>query len=144
MARPPHPSPTRRRVSDLEPPPSQAVAVHRAQRGDGRGSPHGAAAARAAPGGLSRGAPAPLRPSPSHASSRAPRPADPGRDEMGTAGPGPAAFPATPRPLRPGFPAPPGHAAPRAGAGSSPAWPPARPTPVRHSAHWSGLRATSP
>lgn len=121
VARPPNPSPTRQRVSDLEPPPSQAAAVPRGRRGEGPGSPNGAAAAGAAPGGLSRGAPAPPRLSGSHASSSAPCSAEPGRAAMRTAGHrdhSPAAFAAAPRPLRPGFPAAPGHAAPRAGAGS--------------------------
>ena len=100
------------------------------RRGEGRGSPHRAAAAGAAAGGPSGGAPAPLHGPPGPTRHPRPRAAEPGRAAGVTAGPrgaGPAAFPAAPRPLRPFFPAAPGHAAPRAGAGFSPARPPARP-----------------
>lgn len=147
VARPPNPSRTRRRSRTLNRLPARLRPCARAAGARAGAVPTEGGRRGCCGRAEQRGSRASARPSRSHASSPAPRAAEPGRAEMVTAGPrgaGPAAFPAAPRPSRPVFPAAPGHAAPRAGAGFSPAWPPARPTPVRHAAHWSGLRAASP
>lgn len=99
-ARPRNPSRHDRRVSDLNSPPSEGTAAPRGRRDVVPGRPKGAASA----GSRAQ------RPSPS---TRHPPPPAAGPRHADA-----VAFPAAPRPLRPVSPAAPGHAAPRAGAGS--------------------------